>query len=346
MFNLLKIFNPELYQGRHKRNNYFEGWYYKQVTANQAYSIAFIPGVSLHTKDPHAFIQVILTKRNIPNNLNGEKIGPQLETTYYRFPLSDFRSVDEPFHVQIGKNRFSKHEIHLNLQQDGQSIKGKLSLSNLEPISKSLLCPNIMGFFGYFSFMECYHGIVSMRHSCSGKITIQGKSIDFTDGKGYIEKDWGSSFPKNYSWVQCNHFIHADTSLFFSVAHIPFLGTSFKGFICNVRIQGKEYRFATYNGAKILHETVNTNQLCYTLQRKNLHMTIEADIMDQGILIAPKHGLMNHTIKEGLSGNIRIKLFDHLGNILYQDTGSSAGVEIVSRLNKNAASITAPPHNR
>jgi tocopherol cyclase len=332
MFSLKRIFQPEIFQGRHQRKDYFEGWYFKQVTADQQTSIAFIPGISLNPKDPHAFIQMIFTKNKPRNSTNEEITTPQLETTYHRFPLADFTYKDEPFNVQIGKNRFSKREVLLDLHQDGLDIKGKISLSNLEPITKTLVCPNIMGVFGYLTFMECYHGIVSMGHTCSGEITLNGNTIDFSGGKGYIEKDWGCSFPKTYNWVQCNHFSRPDTSLFLSVAHIPFLGTSFKGFICNVKIEGKEYRFATYNRAKILHEMVNDQQLRFTLQRKNLILSIDADIMDQGVLVAPKHGFMDHTIKEGLSGEVRIQLTNHLGELLYEDTGSSAGVEIVKEI--------------
>lgn len=329
MYSLKRIFQPELFQGRHKQDNYFEGWYFKHVTANQQYSIAFIPGISLNPSDPHAFIQIIFTKKDASNTVSQDKASHKLETTYHRFPVSDFSYKDEPFRIQIGKNSFTKQEVLLDIQQEGLHLKGKISFKPLQPITKNLLRPNIMGFFGYFTFMECYHGIISMGHSCSGQITLNGHLIDFTGGKGYIEKDWGSSFPKTYNWLQCNHFTHGDTSLFFSVAHIPFLGTSFKGFICNVRIKGKEYRFATYSGAKIIKETVTPKQLCYTLRRKNLILTIQSDIMDQGVLIAPNHGVMNHTIKEGLSGNVHIKLTNNLGDVLYEDEGSSAGVEIV-----------------
>lgn len=37
--------------------------------------------------------------------------------------------------------------------------------------------------------MECKHCIVSVTHGLSSRIVINGKEIDFIDGKGYIEKD-------------------------------------------------------------------------------------------------------------------------------------------------------------
>ena len=63
-----------------------------------------------------------------------------------------------------------------------------------------------MGPFSFVPFMECYHGIISMDHSIIGELSIKGKKVDFTSGRGYIEKDWGHSFPIGYVWMQSNHF--------------------------------------------------------------------------------------------------------------------------------------------
>ena len=60
---------------------------------------------------------------------------------------------------------------------------------------------------------------------------VDGENINFENGRGYIEKDWGTSFPKKYCWIQCNNFASSEDSLFFSIAHIPFLGFEFMGFI-------------------------------------------------------------------------------------------------------------------
>ncbi|MDF2613967.1 MAG: hypothetical protein K0S71_1753 [Clostridia bacterium] len=327
MRSVQKIFQPEIYQGRHKKQDYFEGWYFKQVSADQKHTIALIPGVSLNHKDSHAFVQVIIAE----NNVEDMDQKSTLVTHYYRFPLSDFSFQDEPFSIQIGKNIFSKTDIFLDLQHDHLRIEGHLYWNDIQPIQKSLLCPNIMGFFGYFSFMECYHGIISMKHVCSGKLCINGKEIVYSGGQGYIEKDWGHSFPKEYIWVQCNHFTEKGTAMMFSVAHIPFLGNSFKGFLCNLSLQGKEYRWATYNHSKIIKEVVSENKLFYLIKRKQLMLEIEAEVRDHGVLIAPQNGQMIYNIKEGLMGTVKMKLMNKDGDILYEDIGTSAGVEIVAK---------------
>ena len=46
--------------------------------------------------------------------------------------------------------------------------------------------------------MECYHGIISMNHDILGSLKYNDEDISFNKGKGYMEKDWGHSFPKLY----------------------------------------------------------------------------------------------------------------------------------------------------
>lgn len=59
---LNKIKHPVLFQGNLDKKKYFEGWYYKQVTADQKTSLSFIPAVSLNPEDPHSFVQYILVQ--------------------------------------------------------------------------------------------------------------------------------------------------------------------------------------------------------------------------------------------------------------------------------------------
>lgn len=78
-----------------------------------------------------------------------------------------------------------------------------------------------MGWYSYVPLMECKHGIVSVNHYLKGKIRINGNSIDLSEGKGYIEKDWGTSFPEVWIWIQSNNFTNPETSFTFSLAKIP-----------------------------------------------------------------------------------------------------------------------------
>ena len=100
---LRKIWSPELFQGRYKTRNYFEGWYYKLISADHNHIYAVIPGIALGSEpaDAQSFIQVI-------NGSTGR-------TGFFRYPLSAFKSDQRRFAIAIGENSFSQEAISLNL---------------------------------------------------------------------------------------------------------------------------------------------------------------------------------------------------------------------------------------
>lgn len=313
--------HPIIYHGHNKKKNYFEGWYFKQISNDEKASICFIPGVSINKENPHAFIQCLyLNEKN------------QLTAYNINYPISEFKTNDSPFEVHIGNSSFSEEKIIIDIEDTGIIIKGEVDFGNFTPIQTSLIHPNIMGIFSYIPRMECNHGIISMNHTLNGNININDENINFANGKGYIEKDWGTSFPKEYVWIQSNHFKEDDASLFCSVANIPFMGSEFKGFICNFVYANKEYRFASYNGSKLKVNKVDNNCVDLTLRRKGLEMHITAEVSESRELFAPKNGLMNNVIKEGISGTVKVVLKDETGNIIFNSLGTSCGLELVSAL--------------
>lgn len=316
------IRTPILFQGDLKQTNYFEGWYYKQVSQDQRTSLSFIPGISLNKSDEHSFIQYILVKINNSGQTS-------TLTGYIRYPLETFHYQNNPFEVRIGTSIFSEHQVQINLKDQHIAINGRLDLGPLLPIEQSILMPNIMGIFAYTPKMECYHGVISMSHELKGQLTINEEEFQFKNGKGYIEKDWGSSFPKRYIWLHSNHFVESETSLFFSIAHIPFYITEFEGFICNLIHRGTEYRFATYNLSRCTIDEVSSKHVRLRLENRKAKLEIMAEVSDSAELIAPVKGIMQKTIKEGMSGILSIRLVNKQTGEIYQDIGQNAGVEIV-----------------
>jgi len=319
------IFHPERFQGERKKDRYFEGWYFKLVSHDERHTIALIPGVSINREDPHAFIQVFHSRV--------ETDGTSLSTRYFRFGMDQFKVVSRQFEISIDNNTFTKERIAINLFDSSLNLHGTISISDIVPIRKSIFIPNIMGIFGYFTFMECYHGVISMTHSLHGQLILDDETIDFEGGKGYIEKDWGRSFPSSYVWMQSNHFDFPGTSLMFSYADIPFLGMHFKGLIANLLYNGKEYRFATYNFARVIREDVRDGSVTYHLKKGRLGLEVEAVSDHQIGLASPRNGRMVEQIKEGLSGIIHIRLLRGK-KLITKDIGRYAGIEIMkSRTN-------------
>lgn len=314
--------HPEIFQKKYYNKAYFEGWYYKQVTADGKNTISIIPGVNFNKSGAKSFIQYLHLNQN--NELN---------TYMINYPINAFSTNDNPFSVSINNNKFSLDCIKLVIDSERIKVNGNINLIDLTPIESSVINPNIMGFFSYIPFMECNHGLISMSHKLSGSLNVNGEVIDFTGGKGYIEKDWGRSFPNSYVWIQSNHFEDRTTALFCSIATIPFLSFSFKGFICNLIHQGKEYRFATYNGSQINVKELTDTSVYLELLNKNYHLKIKGEALHFNKLIAPKMGRMDKTIKEGLSGKVEILLKDKKGHTILKSKSYQCGMELVDTIN-------------
>jgi hypothetical protein len=314
----MKIFKSEVFQGNFKRNNYFEGWYFKHVAKNGQHVFSFIPGISLNRNDKHAFIQFI-------DGLSGQ-------TEYVRFPLSAFRYSTKKLEVQIEENRFSENGMVLQIDSPEISVSGEINYSGMVKFPKSLFSPGIMGWYSFVPFMECKHGIASVLHQLSGKLELNGTAFDFSGGKGYIEKDWGTSFPESWIWLHCNTLDHPDCSFTFSVAKIPWLGSFFIGHICFLYLDGKFYLFATYNNSKITKLSFSGKTLQIELQNKKYTLKVKAIQQNSGQLKAPVTGEMNRIIKESIDSEIELELSGVNGQVIFSGQGKHAGMELIEKI--------------
>ena len=91
---LRAVFKPAMFQGWGKRSSYFEGWYYKLVSADERHLYAIIPGMAMDGSGKRqAFIQVL--------------DGRELSAAYHRFDIGAFSADSREFDVRIGKSRFT-----------------------------------------------------------------------------------------------------------------------------------------------------------------------------------------------------------------------------------------------
>lgn len=319
LFDLKKIWYPTWFQGNRRHNQYFEGWYIKLVSADLSQAWAFIPGVSLHHEDAHSFVQVI-------DGMTGQ-------TWYYRFPEDAFRFSKTAFQVQIDDNHFSTSGIQLSLHDSTGTFKGQVNFNQLTPYKASLARPGIMGWYRYMPFMECYHGVVSMDHEISGTLSMLDRHVDFSGGRGYMEKDWGTSMPKAWVWMQTNHFSTEGDSFMLSVADIPWIGKTFPGFLGFIYLAGKQHVFATYTGARITKLNKENNGVWIQIEDNKMKLEIRGEktgnTLGKGALKAPLSGQMSRIIHESMNATIHIRLTDRQDNLLFEDTGQRAGLEMV-----------------
>ncbi len=249
--------------------NRFWGWYFKCQSDRQ--TLAVIPAIHRDKKEKSCSIQLI-TESGSWNVV---------------FPFSA-HSKSRSF-MEIDSNRFGRQGINLNIRTPDLNAAGTVVFDGITPIGY-----DIMGPFCLVPFMECRHSVFSMRHLVTGELSINGSPYIFDNAYGYWEGDRGRSFPKEYAWTQC---MLPNGSLMLSVADIPVGRHSFTGVICVVLIDGREYRMATYLGAKAAR--IQSGEIVV----KQGNMLFRARLLEEKAhpLRAPLTGTMARTIRENAS---------------------------------------------
>lgn len=244
----------------------FYGWYLKCQSNTQ--TLAVIPAVHQVERKRTCSIQIITEDSSWTVNFSAE--------AFHRAGRN----------ISIGENRFGTSGIRLAVNMPELAIKGKLDFGPLSPLKY-----DIMGPFALVPFLECRHSVWSMRHSVCGTMYINGQKYSFQNACGYWEGDRGRSFPKEYLWTQC---CFQNGSLMLSVADIPIAGIRFTGTIGIVLWKNKEYRLATYLGAKVVQ---NQNRMIRIVQGD---LELEAQLLEaaERPLKAPTKGDMVRTIHE------------------------------------------------
>lgn len=282
------------FHGALKKRSYFEGWYFKNQYKTGI--ISFIPAFHIDEEGKKSVsIQVI-------TNTISEQI---------TYPVNEFTILRRKSGIRIGENIFSNKGILLNIKSERLTVTGKLIFS-------TFTMPNydIMGPFRYIPFMQCRHSVYSISHNVNGCLSINGMTVSFNKGLGYVEGDRGVEFPRSYFWTQCGWREKGNNSVMISVADIPYGRITFKGCIGIVYYGGKEYRFATYLGAKI--RKYSKRELWVQQGRYELQVTlIDKNPQD---LLAPIKGNMIRTVRESIDCRIHYRFIVD-GNVIFNFIG-------------------------
>ena len=313
------VLHPERYHGHSRLSGpFFEGWYFKLIDAAEQARYAVIPGIFLgkQGQNSEAFVQVL-------DGMTGRAV-------YHRYQTDDFCAAENAFDVRVGPNHFRADCIRLDIDGNGQKLRGEVQFAGLSPWPVTLISPGIMGWYGWIPAMECYHGVVSLDHALRGDITLDGTRVDFSGGRGYIEKDWGEAFPAAYIWMQTNHFSTERTSLTASIAIIPWRGTSFVGFISGLLHEGTLHRFATYTGAVVERLVVTDRYVEWVMRDRRQRLELWATRERGGLLHAPVRTEMHRRVDETMQSVVGVRLIETGGKrrTLLQDSGRVAALEV------------------
>ncbi len=269
----------------------FKGHYYKHQCGDVV--VCFIVGVA----DSGAFVQVITADAS------------------YHFVFHADEYVERDGVVVLPGCRFGRSGLVAHLVKDGVVIDAEIGYGALTPLKY-----DIMGPLKYLP-LQCSHSIASLHHTVSGWVEIGGKQFDLTGGVGYIEGDCGSSFPTRYTWVQGNDF-KAKGCVFASVADVPLGPVKLRGCIAVVLWRGRQYRLATYLGARVALQLPDR----LILHQGKSVLELRVDSRQGQRLLAPVDGRMTRSVYE--SASCRVRALFYVGDKLVLDeVCEHAGVE-------------------
>lgn len=294
----------KFYHGGNKSQEFFEGWYFKHQDKDRV--ISFIPGISIDNNGSKVgFIQVITNTSSY----------------FISYPMNQCYFDKKRLYIRIGRNLFTQRGIKIDIMRSDIKIKGKLLYGKF-----SKLKYDIMGPFKALPFMECNHRVYSLSHKVVGTLMIKDEKVEFIDGIGYIESDWGYSFPDKYLWSQCNDFKNRKGSVMVSIATIPMLRRSFTGCIGIILYNNKQLRFATYLGCKVIYY----NKDGFLIQQGKYKLLVRIKVDKVNELKAPKLGDMKRRIEEGIRCYTKYQLYKN-DRLVLSLTSNHASMEYVEK---------------
>lgn len=272
-------FEPHFF--RH-RAEFFEGWYYKLVYPDGKRFLICIFGFTVgQSRERFPFVQIF------------DSVSKQ--SVHFDFPADSFQFNQKTKTGMIQGNSFSKNKLIIEVANDQFSLSLHVDFQ-ISTGTKSHV--NSMGPARWFLGLECYHAVISMQPRWSGQIDLNGEKIQITNGKAYIEKNWGRHFPAAYTWIHCNQFSELNTSLVGLSGKLPwFFGKH--GFFFQVYAASKKYRF--WNGNLSIIRMTSAEEKSMLIELKNWKYVLSIQVsapISTFQLRAPRKGEMFDFVEE------------------------------------------------
>lgn len=276
----------ENFHFRTKRPPAFEGFYFKGYQKD-GILLVIICGYSKSRSGSHAFLQVST---------------PENGTQYFEYELSSINRQEGTFNFDIGPHSFSNKGISIN----EEDCKIAIEFTQFFKWPRSILNPSIMGLLGHVPRVECKHDIVSPGIVLKGSARINGSTYKFTNASGYIDKNWGESFPKSYYWGHITGFTDPSISIQFTKGY-PLWGRwrvpVYVGFL---KIGENIHTFHSWKIDKMTLINVGHHEIY--LENRKWKVTVK---LNPGIplnLRAPSKGSLNDKIVEHAGGNAIVRI--------------------------------------
>lgn len=283
---MIRRLHPTLLQGDITKNNYFEGWFQKVYIPEQNTSIIIIYGIATGNElTKTGFIQLLI---------------PGHEVIHLDFPQHEVALSKRKHEVKLGPNYFSSNRIHI------ENKRVQLDL-DIIPVAKKAFQQNSMGNFYLVPGLPCYHSVLQVNSFVKGHININNELIQLTRSSGYLEKNWGTSFPEKYFWMHAQDPLNSNNQVLYSQAEIKWGNKTFIKHLGFIHLNGKSIDLRKIHRKHLVCNVYNSNQLEISIDPMGIVLYFDLGEAINTSFKSPSDGKMTNKIIHNIDVPIRLK---------------------------------------
>ena len=290
---------------------YYEGWYHKVA----------IP----ETNEAFFFIYTVLQDQAFLY------CGRQstLQTVYQSFPVAAYSATVGHRDVRIGElSRATALRFAGAAERDGDSCTWDIDLADGAAWTET------MGWMTGSEGLETSWTVGTIRARASGWVRFNGQIVRFDDAAGYCDHNWGSVFPRAWTWMQAASFPGSDAALSASGGTVPYAGQEMQAMMVGLRLDGAMTTFRSQD-LDLLEWTAEKGAWSISGSRDLERISIEARCAAETMfhLLVPTDDGMQPHAWESLIGTVDVTLqrresADAAWEMAFQGSSEQAGVEL------------------
>lgn len=184
---------------------------------------------------------------------------------------------------------------------------------------------------GWLSYLPLYDPgwQITMAHGlATGWIEWSNKRYQFTDAPAYSEKNWGTSFPQKWFWINCNSFPdYADLAITAGGGIRQVLWWTEEVGLIGIHYRGKFYEFAPWN-SQITWDIKPWGQWQMQAVRDNYSVTLMGTTNLSGTYVrTPTAQGLVFNCRDTTKGKLSLELKSQ-AKVILQASSNLAGLEI------------------
>lgn len=221
-------------------SDWYEWWYYKVVIPETREAFFFTYGVV----NPWDHEKILAgTKSTVQFGSFKDKFFSDQD-----FEVQDFSARYDKTSVQIANNTATDTHLAGAIVSNGRNISWELSLTKdwqFNAMGWAMSNPTVSNIYWYPAQAGA---------TMSGWIRIDDRVINIENAPAYQDRNWGTSFPKWWTWLTSNHFKNSPGTVLAAGGGKPKAFGAFalfSGLCIGLHHEGKEYIFRTTDGDKV-----------------------------------------------------------------------------------------------